>query len=145
MKYAITNMHNKFEGIYNDLPLGRVLLTPDVVFYAEFIEEIIAYYNSMSFEDRIDFHFGSETIFRYDNIPFDELKISLYREGIELEKDYTSNYMYMEGEDGNRLMWIDLYYAPEDYDSDEVMKDIAREINNLMNRDLKEYLNSKND
>ena len=45
----------------------------------------------------------------------------------------------MEDEKGYRIFWVDLYYNPEDYDSDDVYRDILREINNFVNRDFKKY------
>lgn len=138
-------MDDKSNNTYTDLSLGYTLLEQDIIFFSEFVEEILSYYNKTYKDERIDVHFDNGTIFKYDNIPFDVLKISLYRDGWELEKDYTSNYMYMEDEDGERLFWIDLYYSPKDYDSDKVFKDILREINNFKNRDFKEYLDNKDD
>ena len=138
-------MDDKSNNTYTDLSLGYTLLEPDIIFFSEFVEEILSYYNNTYKDERIDVRFDNGTIFKYDNIPFDVLKISLYRDGWGLEKEYTSNYTYMEDEDGERLFWIDLYYSPEDYDSDKVFKDILREINNFKNRDLKEYLDNKDD
>ena len=138
-------MDAKYFGGYKNLPLAGIILEPDIICFSEFVEEVLSYYNKTLNSERIDTSIDAGTIAKYDGIPFDRLQISLYRAGWELEKGYTSNYMYMENEDGDRLFWLDLYYSPEDYDSDLVFKDILREINNFKNRDLKEYLENKDD
>ena len=138
---SITNMMDKTEGNYKDLPLYVVLRNFDMIYFSEYVEELLKSYNDNpnSYSERIDLNIDSSTIARY-NLPFDSFTITLYRKGWELEKGFTSNYMYNEF-DGNRSMWIDLYYSKEDYDSEDVARDIMRELVNCFYRDLKEYLN----
>lgn len=48
--------------------------------------------------------------------------------------------MYSEFEN-HRNFWVDLYYYPEEYNSDAVAKDIMRELNNFINRDFEHGYN----
>ena len=141
----MTNMHDKSLGKYKDLSLSRVILQPDIISFAEFVEEILSYYNSHKegknddFLNRIDFSIDEGTIAKYE-LPFDNFNITLYRNSIEIDtREYTSNYSYTEFE-YHRNFWIDLYYYKEDYNSDKVVKDIIRELNNFINRDFEKYL-----
>lgn len=145
MNILMSNLEDKSNGTYKDLSLGGALLLPDVLSFADFVEEILArkeYSTPLkeeSYLNRIDIKFDSGILSRW-NLPFDEFSLTLYRDGWEVEnKDFTSNYMYMEDEKGYRIFWVDLYYNPEDYDSDDVYRDILREINNFVNRDFKKY------
>lgn len=139
---AITNMHDKSEGVYKDLPLGSALLTPDILSFADFVESVLYTMTQLyPVNDRIDIQIDEGVINKYE-LPFDSFTVSLYRNGFEVDdKDYSSNYIYTEW-DNYRNFWVDLYYYPEDYDSDLVFKDIIREINNFKNRDFQEYLNT---
>lgn len=142
---GITNMYEKNEGTYKNLPLEHALLTPDILSFADEVEEILYIKTQLNpFANRIDFSIDEGMINKF-NLPFDSFNISLYRNGMELNiRDYTSNYIYTEY-DYDRNLWIDLYYYPEYYDSDLVFKDIIREINNFMNRDFDKYLNEEYD
>lgn len=151
MTIMMSNLEDKSNGEYKDLPLGGALLLPDVLSFADFVEEILArkeYSTPLkeeSYLNRIDIRFDSGILSRWD-LPFDEFAITLYRDGFEVEnKDFSSNYMYMENEEGGRIFWVDLYYTPEDYDSDDVFRDIIMEINNFIHRDFDEYLNTLSD
>ena len=151
MSIMISNLEDKSNGEYYDLSLGGTLLLPDVLSLADFVEEILAKREYVaplkkeSYLNRIDIRFDSGILSRW-NLPFDEFAITLYRDGWEVEsKDFTSNYMYMENDEGHRTFWVDLYYTPEDYDSDDVFRDIIMEINNFIHRDFDEYLNNLND
>lgn len=55
MNISMTNMHLKTLGVYKDLSLGRVILQPDIISFAEFVEDILHYYNEHLEGDRIDF------------------------------------------------------------------------------------------
>ena len=132
-------MEDKLFNEYSNLSLSAVMLEPDIIFFGEFVEDILAYYNKTSDSERIDLVFDEGTISKYDYIPCDVFNVTLYRGGHELDFDFTSNYHYTEIEN-YRCLWIDLYYTKENYDSDKVFKDIVREINNFKNRDFKEYL-----
>lgn len=140
---ALSNMEAKFYDDYEDLSLKTVLLNTDIYYFANFVEEQLSYFEAVSEDGRIDLRFDHGVLAKY-NLPFDEFTISLYREGWELQKGHTSNYMYNEF-DGLRCMWVDLYYSPEEYDFDEVARDIMKEINNLCFRDLTKYLNELKD
>ena len=141
MSISITNIHDKCACVYKDLSLGTIILNTDIIYFAEFAEEILHYYNDNLDGSRIDFSIDPGTIAKY-NLPFDSFNITLYRTPDEIEvRNHTSNYMYTEFED-YRNLWVDLYYYKDEYDSDKVAKDIMREINNFMNRDFDEYLNS---
>ena len=136
---ALTNLHEKSAGNYSNLGLSHVLLNTDFISFAEFVEEILSMYNKLDSNlERIDFQIDNGTLSRW-KLFFDNFNVSLYRKGWELDKDFTSNYMYTEFAD-DRNFWIDLYYFPENYDSDKVFKDILREMNNFYNRDFKKYL-----
>jgi len=137
---SITNMYEKSDGIYKDLSLGSILLTPDVLSFADFVESALYTMTQLyPMNDRIDVQIDEGVINKYE-LPFDAFTISLYREGFEVDcRKYTSNYIFTEVE-YHRNLWVDLYYYPEDYDSDLVFKDILREINNFMNRDFEKYL-----
>ena len=136
---ALTNLHEKSAGNYSNLGLSHVLLNTDFISFAEFVEEILSMYNKLDSNlERIDFQIDNGTLSRW-KLFFDNFNVSLYRKGWELDKDFTSNYMYTEFAD-DRNFWIDLYYSPENYDSDKVFKDILREMNNFYNRDFKKYL-----
>ena len=136
---AMTNLHEKSEGTYSNLGLSHILLDIDLISFAEFIEEILYMYKKMdSDSNRIDIHVDSGTLARW-NLFFDDFNVTLYRNGWELDKDFTSNYMYTEFDD-NRNFWVDLYWSPEDYDSDKVFKDILRELNNFYHRDIEKHL-----
>ena len=139
---GMTNMYDKSEGIYKDLPLGSALLTPDILSFADFVESVLYTMTKLyPTNDRIDIQIDEGTINKYV-LPFDAFTVSLYRNGFEVDdKDYSSNYIYTEW-DNYRNLWFDLYYHPENYDSDLVFKDIIREINNFKNRDLKVYLDT---
>jgi len=146
----ISNLEDKSNGKYYDLSLGGTLLLPDVLSLGDFVEEILAKkeystpLKEQSYSNRIDIRFDNGILSRWD-LPFDEFAITLYRNGWEVEnKNFTSNYMYMESETGSRIFWVDLYYTPEDYDSDDVFRDIIMEINNFINRDFNKYLNTLN-
>lgn len=140
---AMTNMYEKSDGTYKDLPLGSALLTPDVLSFADFVEMAISTEIELyPYMERIDITIDEGVINKY-SLPFDAFTISLYRDGFEVDcRDYSSNYSYTEFEH-HRNLWVDLYYYPEDYDSDLVFKDILREINNFMNRDFEKYLNEE--
>lgn len=151
MDIMMSNLEDKSNGEYNDLSLNSALLLPDVLSFADFVEEILAKkeysipLKKESYLNRIDIRFDSGILSRW-NLPFDEFAITLYRDGLEVEnKDFSSNYMYMENEKGGRIFWVDLYYTPEDYDSDDVFRDIIMEINNFVNRDFNKYLNEEYD
>ncbi len=138
---AMSNMKAKVVGEYKDLPLKYALLEPDIIFFAEFAEEIMNEYNT-KFKDgsRISFRIDPGTLAKYD-VPFDCCTIYLYRSGFEVENfNFKSNYMYTEFKDGQRHLAIDLYSKPEDYDSDELLKAIVNEIINVKYRDLQTYL-----
>lgn len=137
---AITNMYEKSDGIYRDLPLGVALLTPDILSFADFVESALYTMTQLyPINDRIDVHIDKGVINKYE-LPFDSFTVSLYYGGWEVDcRKYTSNYSYTEIEH-HRNLWVDLYYYPEDYDSDLVFKDILREINNFMNHDFEKYL-----
>ena len=138
----MTNMYVKSEGVYKDLPLGSALLTPDILSFADFVESALYTMTQLyPMNDRIDITIDSGMIAKYDGIPCDTFNVTLYRNGYELEKCYTSNYHFTEVENF-RCFWVDLYYSKENYDSDKVFKDIIREINNFKNRDFKEYLDT---
>lgn len=134
-------MEDKLIGNYKNLKLSNIILETDIISFAEFVEEILAYKNSTLEGSRIDVSFEPGIISKYNDIPCDVFNITLYRDGEELEKGYTSNYIYTEF-DNFRCLWIDLYYSKKDYDSDKVFKDIIREINNFKNRDFQEYLDT---
>lgn len=132
-------MKSKVKGEYKDLPLKYALLEPDIIFFAEFAEEILSeYIKRNNSESRISFALYSGTLSKYD-VPFDFCTIYLYRSGYNF--NFKSNYMYTEFENGQRLLGIDLYASPEDYDSDEILKAIVNEIINIKYRDLNLYLN----
>ena len=140
---AITNLHDKNAGKYENLSLSHILLDTDLISFAEFAEEILSMYNKMDFHsDRIDFYIDEGTLSRW-NLFFDNFSITLYRGGYELDKDFTSDYTYTEFSH-RRNFWIDLYYSPDTYDSDKVFKDILRELNNFYHRDFEKYLKEKN-
>lgn len=140
MDISMTNMHLKTLGAYKDLSLGRVILQPDIISFAEFVEEILSYYNEHLTGSRIDFSIDEGTIAKY-NLPFDNFNITLYRTDYDIEGiNYTSNYMYSDFEN-HRNFWVDLYYYPETYNSDAVAKDIMRELNNFINRDFENGYN----
>ena len=148
MNIMMTNMFEKSDDTYVDLNLGYALCDPDIVFFAEFVTDILAYYNNVyevtnnGCGDRIDVSFDSGILAKYDGIPCDVFNVTLYRSGYELNKSYASNYEYTEVED-HRCLWVDLYYAQEDFDVDLVYRDIVREINNFKNRDFHKYLNEE--
>lgn len=141
MNILMSNIEDKNLHKYENLSLSHVLLEPDIIFFCEFVETILAYFNEKRDGDRIDLCFDDGVIAKYDGIPCEAFNITLYREGYELEKGYTSNYHFSEIENF-RCLWIDLYYSKEDYNSDKVFKDIIREINNFKNRDFKKYLDT---
>ena len=140
---SVTNMYEKSDGIYKDLLLGTALLIPDVLSFADFVESALYIMTQLYLmNDRIDIQIDEGTINKYE-LPFDSFTISLYRNGFEVDcRKYTSNYSYTEF-DYHRNLWVDLYYYPEDYDSDLAFKDILREINNFINRDFDKYLNNE--
>lgn len=139
---GITNLYEKSEGNYKNLGLSHIILDTDLISFAEFAEEILSMYNNLdSCSERIDFSIDDGTFSRWE-VFFDDFRISLYRDGIELEKPFTSNYIYTEF-DNHRCFWVDLYYSKENYDSDKVFKDILRELNNFIHRDFKKYLNEE--
>lgn len=138
MSIMMSNLEDKSNGTYTDLSLGRVLIDTELLSFADFLEDIIHKENDRLNSERVDFIIDSGTLSRW-NLPFDNFCVTLYRGGYELEnKDFTSNYMYME-HDNFRTFWLDLYYIKKDYDVDDVYRDILREINNFKNRDLKKY------
>lgn len=136
---AVTNLHGKSLGTYTNLGLSHVLLNTDFISFSEFLEEILSKYNkNNSTSERIDVFLDSGILSRW-NLFFDSFTVSLYRGGFELDKNFTSNYIYTEIS-GDRNFWIDLYYSKDTYDTDKVFKDILREMNNFYNRDYKKYL-----
>lgn len=149
MDIIMSNLNDKSFGRYKDLSFTNILFDFEVFSFTGFVEEILTKENERLNSGRIDIHLDQNIIRRWE-LPFDKFAITLYQEGYELEeKKFTSNYMYMEmgGFDhtgletgGNRTLWIDLYYSKEDYNCDDVFRDILREINNFKNRDFKEYL-----
>ena len=154
MDIMMSTLFDKSDGTYKDLSLAGALLDFEVISFADFIEDILSKENERLDDYRIDINFDQNVIRRWE-LPFDEFTVTLYRNGFELNKDFSSNYMYMEmnAEDGGsgfenggfRRFWLDLYYSKEDYDRDDVFRDILREINNFKNRDFKEYLKELED
>lgn len=142
MNILMSTLEDRSNGTYADLSLGRIILDVDILSFADFLEDILKKENDRRNTERIDIRIDAGTLSRWD-LPFDEFAVTLYRAGSELDKDFSSNYMYMEM-GGFRTFWLDLYYSKEDYDVDDVFRDILREINNFKNRDLKEYLNESN-
>jgi len=154
MDIMISTLHDKSTGNYEDLSLFYILLDFEVFSFADFVEEILSKENERLNSERIDININKEIVSRWE-LPFDEFTVTLYRDGFELDKDFSSNYMYIEmnTEDGCggfenggfRRFWLDLYYSKEDYNSDDVFRDILREINNFKNRDFKECLKELED
>lgn len=140
-----SNLESKSQGDYTDLSLTHAIINSDLISFVDFVEEILSrkeYSTPLkkeSYLNRIDINFDHNIISKWD-LPFDSFSITLYRDGWEVESKYfTSNYMYMENENC-RTLWIDLYYTKDEYDSDDVFRDILIEINNFINRDFKKYL-----
>ena len=135
----ISNLEDRANGNYEDVSLGRIIIDANILSFADFIEYLLRKENErLKLDNRIDIRIDNGTLNKWE-LPFDEFCVTLYRNGYEMDKDFTSNYMYMDM-NGYRVFWLDLYYSREDYDMDDVWRDILREINNLKNRDLNAYL-----
>ena len=74
---SMTNMIEKSNGTYIDLPLEKDILNPDIISFSKYVEELLSYENEKSDDERIDLTIDSGTISKY-NLPFDFYKILIY-------------------------------------------------------------------